>query len=214
MRLVLHGAAAVTSLMGECSLPGVMAHLNVMVAGRDLVETDLYVAEMLRLAGLAEALHDDAATEGLRQYARRLPEDRRLPSPIRVGSYCRSNAATRLYDRIHRGEFDPHAPALADASLTMTYLQLADATHDAMLARDGGFTLTLSTEFLRHVVHARVAGNTAALDAYLSRLGQAKALDRLEALVRYENNDALVAEAHDHAVRVHPSLQNKLICAA
>ena len=214
MRLVLHGAEVVTVLMGECSLPGVMAHLNVMVAGRDLVETDLYVAEMLRLAGLAEALHEDATTESLRQHARRLPEDRRLPSPIRVSSYCRSNAATRLYDRIHRGELDPYAPALADATRRMTYLELADATHDAMLARDGGFTLTLTTEFLRHVVHARVTGDAAVLDAYLTRLGEAKALDRLEALVRYENNDALVAEAHDHAVRVYPSLQNQLICAA
>ena len=214
MRLVLHGARVVSKLMGEASLPGVMAHLNVMVAGRDLTDTDLYVAEMLRLAGLAEALHDDPATERLRQHARRLPEDRRLPSPIRVSSYCRSNAATRLYDRIHRGDLDPHAPALADATGKRTCLQLADATHDAMLARDGGFTLTLTTEFLRHVVHARVTADAAALDAYLHRLGQAQTLDRLEALVRFENNDALVAEAHDHAVRVYPSLQNRLICAA
>ena len=214
MRLVLDGAKVVSTLVGEASLPGVMAHLNVMVAGRDLTDTDLYVAEMLRLAALAEALHDDPATERLRQHARRLPEDRRLPSPIRVSSYCRSNAATRLYDRIHRGDLDPHATALADATGTSTYLQLADATHDAMLARDGGFTLTLTTELLRHVVHTRVTGDRAALDAYLHRLGEAKALDRLEALVRYENNDALVAEAHDHAVRVYPSLRNRLICAA
>ncbi len=217
MKLVLHGARVVTALCGEASLPGVMAHLNVMVAGRDLADTDLYVAEMLRLAGLAEALHDDAATATLMHHVRRLPEGRRLPSPLRVASYARSNAATRLYDRIHRGELDPHAPALAAPPSTrdagpLTYLQLAHQTHDAMLARDGGFTLTLTTELLRHVVTARVTGDAAPLEAYLARLGEAKALDRLEALIRYENNDALVAEARAHVVRVWPGLQNQLIC--
>ena len=223
MKLVLHGARVVTALCGEASLPGVMAHLNVMVAGRDLADTDLYVAEMLRLAALADALHDDAATATLMHHVRRLPEGRRLPSPLRVASYARSNAATRLYDRIHRGELDPHAPALAappstrapgvgTATGTVTYLALAHHTHDAMLARDGGFTLTLTTELLRHVVTARVTADAAPLDAYLQRLGEAKALDRLEALIRYENNDALVAEARAHVVRVWPGLQDQLIC--
>jgi hypothetical protein len=213
MKLVMHGASVVSLLLGVDSLPGVMARLNVLVAGRALIDTDLYVAEMLRLAARADALHDDADTRSYLNWNRRGPEDRRLPSPIRVGSYCRSNAATRLFDRLFDGELDPEQTALADASQPpRTYLQLALDTHDAMLARDSGFTLTLTTHLLRHVTVAHLTDRTADLDDYLQKLGPEKTLERLEALIRFENNDDLVAAARVHATRVHPALKRRLVC--
>ena len=213
MKLVMHGSAVVASLLGVDSLPGVMAQLNVLVSGRGLIDTDLYVAEMVRLGHLAESLRDDAATKTYMNWVRRLPEDQRLPSPIRVASYCRSNATTRLLDKLYAGDLDPDAIALADATQPpRTYLHLAVDTHDRMLALDGGFTLTLTTQLLRHVVVAHLTGDPAAAITYLEGLGQAKALDRLEALIKFDNNDELVAEAQALVVSVYPGLKRQLVC--
>ena len=214
VNLVMHGARVVCCLLGVDSLPGVVAQLNVLVTGRALIQTDLYVAEMLRLAARAESLHDDAATKRYLTWVRRLPEDRRLPSALRVASYCRSNAATRIYDRVFDGALDADAPALADATRPpRTYRQLADAAHDAMLARDGGGTLTLTGVLVRHTVSAKLDGHDRDVRAHLEALGEDKALERLEALIRFENNDALVRAARSHAVAVYPTLATRLICA-
>ncbi|MEO1236114.1 MAG: hypothetical protein AAFX76_04930 [Planctomycetota bacterium] len=212
-KLVMHGSAVVAALLGPDSLPGVMARLNVLVTGRALLHTDLYVAEMLRLATAAESLRDDPATKTYLNWARRLPEDRRLPSAVRVASYCRSNAATRLYDRLFTGELDPDAPTLADAHQPpRSALRLADDTHNAMLAHDSGFTLTLTGELIRHVVHARLTHDDTAAAAYLRALGPDKALDRLEALIRFDNHDELVDSARTLIVSVFPELRRKLVC--
>jgi hypothetical protein len=211
MRLVLRGAKAVSVLLGSDSLAGTMAQLNVLVAGRDALATDLYVAEMLRLASHAHQLHDDADTQRYLNWARRLPEDRRLPSAIRVSSYCRSNAATRLMDHIYRGDLDPHAVSLADASGRRSAWQLAQDTHDRMLACDSGFTLTLTTQMIRHILDARLSNDQTTLDDYLQRLGPERTLDRFEALVKFENNGQLVSEAAHHIQRIYPDTARQLI---
>jgi len=214
VNLVMHGARVVCALLGVDSLPGVVAQLNVLVTGRAMIQTDLYVAEMLRLAARAEALHDDAQTKRYLTWVRRLPEDRRLPSALRVASYCRSNAATRVYDRLFDGALDPDAPALADATRPpRSYRQLADAAHDAMLARDSGCTLTLTGALVRHTVSAKLDGHDNDVRAHLKALGEDKALERLEALIKFENNDALVRAARRHTVAVYPNLATRLICA-
>lgn len=213
MKLVMHGSAVVSSLLGVDSLPGVMAQLNVLVSGRGLIDTDLYVAEMIRLASLAESLHDDTETKTYLNWNRRLPEDRRLPSPLRVASYCRTNAATRMFDRMFVGDLDPHDTALADADTPpRTYLQLACDTHDAMLERDSGFALTLTTEMIRHVTVAHLTGDAAPARDYVQTLGPDKALDRLEGLIRYDNNDELVAAARTLVTIVFPELRRQLVC--
>ena len=205
VNLVMHGARVVGCLLGVDSLPGVVAQLNVLVTGRAMIQTDLYVAEMLRLAARAEALHDDADTKRYLTWVRRLPEDRRLPSALRVASYCRSNAATRIYDRVFDGVLDADAPALADSTRPpRTYRQLADAAHDAMLARDGGCTLTLTGALVRHTVSAMLDGDDRDVRAHLDALGEDKALERLESLIKFENNDALVRAARGHVVAVYP----------
>jgi|GEM_PF-1660741 len=214
VNLVMHGARVVGCLLGVDSLPGIVAQLNVLVTGRAMIQTDLYVAEMLRLAGRAEALHADAETKRYLTWVRRLPEDRRLPSALRVASYCRSNAATRIYDRVFDGALDADTPALADATRPpRTYRQLADAAHDAMLARDGGCTLTLTGALVRHTVSAKLDGDDRDVRAHLEGLGEDKALERLEALIKFENNDALVRAARGHVVAVYPALATRLICA-
>lgn len=213
MKLVMHGSAVVCSLLGVDSLPGVMAQLNVLVAGRGLIDTDVYVAEMVRLGNLAESLRDEPATKTYLNWVRRLPENERLPSPIRVASYCRSNATTRLFDKLYAGDLVPDAIALADATQPpRPYLQLAVDTHDQMLALDAGFTLTLTTQLLRYVVLAHLTGDPAEAIAHLESLGQAKALDRLEALIQFDNNDDLVAEAQKLVVKVYPALKRQLVC--
>ena len=214
VRLVMHGAKVVVSLLGGDSLPGLMAQLNVLVAGRALIHTELYVAEMLRLADAADALHDDAETGRYLTWVRRLPEDRRVPSARRVASYCRSNAATRIYDRLFDGTLAAEQPALADMTRPpRTWRALADATHDLMRERDGGCTLTLTGLLVRHTVGATLDGDAAAVREHLRSLGEDKALDRLEALVKFENNDALVRAARGHAVAVYPALATRLIVA-
>ncbi len=213
MKLVMHGATVVGTLLGVDSLPGVMAQLNVLVAGRGLIHTDLYVAEMRRLAELAESLRDDSATATYLNWNRRLPEDRRLPSPIRVASYCRSNAATRLFDRIFAGDVPADEPCLGDTHRPpRPAWQLACDTHDAMLARDSGFTLTLTTDLIRRTVEAHLADDPAPLDDYLTTLGPAKTLQRLEDLIRFENNDELIAAARARIAAVYPELRHKLVC--
>ncbi|MEM7625164.1 MAG: hypothetical protein AAF333_06000 [Planctomycetota bacterium] len=213
MKLVMHGSAVVSSLLGVDSLPGVMAQLNVLVSGRGLIDTDLYVAEMIRLANLAESLHDDAGTRTYLNWNRRLPEDRRLPSAIRVASYCRANAATRMFDRLFVGDLKAHDTALADAGKPpRNYLQFACDTHDAMLQRDSGFTLTLTTEMIRHVTVAHLTGDQAPARDYVQHLGADKALDRLEGLIRYDNSDRLVAAARELVTSVFPELRRQLVC--
>ncbi len=93
-----------------------------------------------------------------------------------------------------------------------TYLRLATDTHDQMLALDAGFTLTLTTHLLRHVVVAHLTADATAAVAYLESLGQAKALDRLEALIKFDNNDDLVAHAQKLVVKVYPALKRQLVC--
>ena len=213
MKLVMHGSGVVGSLLGGQSLPGIMARLNVLVAGRDLIDTDLYVAEMRRLADLSQALQDDAETQTYLNWNRRQPADRRLPSPVRIASYCRANASTRLFDRIFRGEIDPQGVAWADADRpARKYLGLANHLHDQMLATDSGFTLTLTTEMIRALVESKLSASRKPIDAFLNRLGPQKALERLEALIRFENNDELVALAQQHVGRVFPQLRRQLIC--
>ena len=213
MKLVMRGSVVVRALLGCDSLPGLIAQLNVLVAGRAILDTDLYVAEMLRLAAQAQSLRDDPATQSYLNWARRLPEDRRLPSPIRVASYCRSNAATRLFDRLFSGDLDPDDTALADATKPpRTYLRLARDTHDAMTESDSGFTLTLTTEMIRRVTVARLTGDDAEARAYVESLGAEKALDRLEGLIRFENNDALVEAARSLVIGVYPELRGRLVC--
>ncbi len=217
VKLVMHGAKVVAALMGPDSLPGVLAHLNVLVVGRALIGTDLYVAEMLRLADAAERLHDDPATQQLLRWCRRQPASagRKLPGAIRVSSYARSNAATRLYERCFTGTIAPDAdapviPTLRDANAT-TYLQLADHTLARMEQLDAGFVLTLTGRLIAHAVHATLTGDDTDALAFFENLGEAKALDRLESLIKFDNHDELVAATRRLAERALPGLKRRLL---
>lgn len=201
MRLVVDGSRVVADLAGPDSLPGVMAQLNVLVAGRDLIDDELYVAEMSRLAEAAEALHDDPATRSLLNWIRRQPEDQRIPSPLRVASYCRNNAATRLGDRVFLG-------ALDDAA---AWLDRADQQLARMRERDGGFELIKVTELILLTAAAQQTGDAEAVTAHLQSLGDAAALDLLEKLARFDNCAPLVHAAQRHAVAALPALKHKLI---
>ena len=201
MRLVVDGSRVVADLAGPDSLPGVMAQLNVLVAGRELIDDELYVAEMSRLAQTAEALHDDPATKSLLNWIRRQPDDQRIPSPLRVASYCRNNAATRLGDRVFMGTLD-------DAS---TWLDRADEHVQAMRERDSGFELIKVTELVLLTARAQHTGDASGLHAHFKSLGETVTLELLEKLARFDNCAALVQTALHHAVAALPALKNKLI---
>lgn len=218
VKLVLHGSRIVAALLGPDSLPGVLAHLNVLVVGRDLLDTDLYVAEMLRLADAAQSLHEDAETQKLLRWCRRQPKEaqRNLPGAVRVASYARSNAATRLYERAFLGMIDAHAdapalPTMRDAGAPLSYLDLADRTLEAMEATDTGFTLALTTRLLAHTTHARLTGKRDAALDYFRGLGEAKTLDRLEALIKFDNGDEIVSATRRLAETAYPGLRHRLL---
>ncbi len=244
VKLVLLGARIVAALLGPDALPGVLAHLNVLVVGRDLIDTDLYVAEMLRLAHAAEALHHDDATQTLLRWCRRQPEalNRKLPGAVRVASYARSNAATRLYERSFLGTIDANADApviptmrsgvwgrglgvredesVFDAGQApdprphppTSYLQLADRVLADMEATDAGFTLTLTTRLLAHTTHTRLDPKRRddAL-AYFRGLGEAKTLERLESLIKFDNGDEIVHATRRLAEAALPQLRHRLL---
>jgi len=201
MRLVVEGSRVVNALQSPDSLPGVMAQLNVLVAGRHLLDSELYVAEMTRLAELAHSLQDAAGTKTLLNWIRRLPEDQRIPSPNRVASYCLNNASTHLLERVFRGESADPETALVKAA---QYI-------DSMKLHDGGFDLLKTTEVIRLAVLAHQTGDSAPVRDHFKALGEEKSIALIQDLIRYENSAKIVAAARDHAIAALPALRNQII---
>jgi len=202
MRLTVSGAQAVTVLLGPGSLPGLMAQLNVIVAGRDLIDTPTYHDQMHGIAEAAAALHHDRDTQTYLNWMRRQPEEQRLPSPVRVASYARNNLATRLLERVFTGGLtdDPDA-----------WLAKARAAIDAMRASDSGFELLPVTEAIERTVLAQRDSSDEAVHAWFATMDQDAALDLVERIYRYENNRELAATVAHHAMTVHPRIRTQLI---
>ncbi len=201
MRLVVHGARVVAVLLGPDSLPGLMAQLNVLVAGRQLLDSELYVAELLRLGEQAAALHDDAATRTLLNWVRRRPEDQRLPTPLRVASYCRNNAATHLLERVYLGTATDAAVALQTGQRCVTLMQ----------QRDSGFALLPVTQLIALMAQAKVDDNFAPVQQHIHALGRDAALKLLTDLAKYDNCQPLVRQAFELAAVALPELRHQLI---
>ena len=205
MRLVVDGSHVVASLAGPDSLAGLMAQLNVLVAGRYLLDSELYCAELLRLSAAATALHDDPATRSLMNWVRRLDEAQRLPSPLRAASYCLNNAATHIFARLYRGEW-PESEA--DAWLTK-----AEWCLDEMRRRDSGFRLIQTTQVIHLTVTAKLTGDDAAIKSAFTAMGPTKALAVLQDLIKYDNCSEVIQAAREHAVAALPELRHQLIFA-
>ncbi|MEM6551875.1 MAG: hypothetical protein AAF750_07085 [Planctomycetota bacterium] len=208
MKLVLRGSALVCRLMGADSLPGVMARLNVLVAGRGLIEHGDYVDRMEALADQAEALHGDAATKTLMHRLGRGPKADRLPTPRRVASYALNNAATRLIHRRFTGELEG---ALADSALSR-----AEALVDRMKRQDSGFVLLPGTEAMLRAAEDRVEGRLIEADgsacrALFAGLDAGKAADVISHLLEHESCRGLVEAVRSAAVAEHPGLDEELI---
>ncbi len=203
MRLVLDGNRVVAALLGPTSLPGLLGELNVLVAGRALLDSRTYLAELLRLAGAAARLHDDADTRRLVQWNRRRPDAVGLPSPLRLRSYCLNNACTHVLERLHRSE-------LPDAA---RWLRRASSLFDRMAGRDSGFELVQTTRVLVLTVAAEHAHDTAAIHAHFKHLGPQRSLDLIRDLYRFDNCGALCRAAEAHAVAALPALRHQLVHA-
>lgn len=200
-RVVVSGSRVVADLMGPDSLPGLVAQLNVLVSGRHLLDTELYCAEMLRLGRAAAALHADPNTRRFMNWVRRLADDRRVPSPIRVSSYCFNNAATHVLERLFRrelGEADP-------------WLNLARGCIDHMCRRDSGFRLIRTTQLIELTVRAELSGDAVPVEDHFRSLGPAASLTLLQDLARFDNCVDLVQAARHHAVTAIPELQHQLV---
>jgi len=204
MRLTVCGAKAVTVLLGPNSLPGLMAQLNVIVAGRDLIDTDTYATQMHSIAAAATELHHDQATQTYLNWMRRQPKEQRLPSPIRLATYARNNLATRLLERVFTGDIESEHAAATDA-----VAQARQAIAD-IKASDSGFELLPVTEAILHTAQAPQDGSAAVL-AYFQAMDESSALDLVERLYRYENNRDLAASVAHHAMSVHPAIRTQLI---
>ena len=201
MQVVVDGSRVVADLMGPDSLFGALAQLNVLVAGRSLLGTDTYCAEMIRLARTTLSLHDDPATKTLMNWVRRQAEEQRVPSPIRVSSYCLNNAATHIFVRLFTGE-------LTD---TDTWLESAKSYLDQIRQRDSGFLLIKTTEVIHLTVMAELSGNDLEVTTFFAKLGPNDSLRRLEQLAKYESYDVVVQAAQNHAIRAIPQLKHQLI---
>ena len=201
MRIVVDGARVVALVCGPDSLAGLLAQLNVLVAGRHLLDSELYVAELHRVADAAAGLHDDPGTKTFLNWARRQPEDRRLPSPLRVSSYCLNNAATHLLERIFKGTSpDPRAA-----------LRAAQHDLERMRAADSGFGLIQTTEVISLAAVARLTGDPSDIEAHFKRLGGQRTQRVLEDLARYDNCAQLVDAVRARAVGVFPALAHQVI---
>lgn len=200
MRLVVNGSRVVCDLQGPDSLPGVMAQLNVLVAGRHVLDSELYVAELHRLAESAYALKNDDSTTTYLNWVKRQETDRRVPSPVRVSSYCLNNLATHIYDRIFTGELTDTAKWLpkADGALTRTR------------QRDSGFDLIPITEMVGLVAHAQRKDDPTIVREHLTQLGESKTIDLLIKLIRFDNCQALVTCAREHALAVYPQINQQI----
>ena len=201
VRLVVDGGRVVADLMGPDSLPGIMAQLNVLVAGRQLLDSELYCAEMSRLAKAAAGLRHDPQVRRFLNWVRRLPEGQRLPSPIRVSSYCLNNAATHVLQRLFTGELTDREAALPRV----------DEWIEKMRRRDSGFRLIKTTEVLYLVVVAHLMGDARKIESHFARLGNSKSLALLQNLAKYDNCEEMIRAASQHAVAALPELRHQLI---
>ena len=202
MRLVVEGSRVVTGLAGAGSMPGLMAQLNVYVAGRDLLETPVYVAQMRRLADAAAALHADEKTTQFMGRVRRLEQDKRLPSPLRLSSFCLNNAATRILERLFKGELKGRD----------RWLSRARAFIEQMAGRDSGFRLIKTTEMIYQTVAAKLSGDATAVTSHVAELGADAALSVIEDMARFDNCAEIVHAAENHVVAAFADLRHQLIC--
>ncbi|MAE62973.1 MAG: hypothetical protein CMJ18_01770 [Phycisphaeraceae bacterium] len=201
MRLVVDGARVVADLMGPDSLPGILAQLNTLVAGRHAIDTELYWTELQRLAAEAIELHDDAATTRYLNWVRRQEEEKRLPSPLRIASYCQNNAATHVLERLFQGELDG----------VEVWLERAHGCLDRMSRRDSGFNLIQTTRVVYLTVLAKVTGDDSEIRALFTDLPDSKAMTLLQDLAQYDNCVEIVRAAQNHATEANPELKHQLI---
>jgi hypothetical protein len=199
MRLVVDGSRVVNDLAGPDSLPGLISQLNVLVAGRSLLDSQLYVAEMIRLAEAAAELHDDTATKSLMNHVRRLPEEQRLPSPLRVASYCHNNASTHLLDGIYNDQ------------LPVDSMDKARWSFNQMRTRDSGFDLIKTTQVILLTVEAKLGGDDKPILEHFKQLGRAGTLAILTNLMRFDNSPVLTQAAQQHAIAAIPDIKHQLI---
>jgi len=200
MQLVVAGARIVADLAGPGSLPGLMARLNVLMVGRPMLDTDFFVAQMLKLAEAAGELVNDTPTRNYMGWVRHQPLDRQTPSPNRVRSYCLNNAATHILQRLVAGE-------LAGGQ----WFQTAQHCFDTMKKHDRGFQLLKTTEAIMLSTLAELTGSDQAVREFFDRLGSDKSLDLLTDLRRYDNSDALNRLVRTYAVSVHPDINGQLL---
>lgn len=201
MRIVVDGSRVTASLMGPDSLPGLIGQLNVLVAGRYLIDSEIYLAEMHRIAEAAAGLSDDAETRSYLNWARRQPEDERVPSPVRIASYARNNLATHLLERLYTGEIKDSPSQRRRAANAIT----------AMKERDSGFRLIAVTEAIHHCVIDHLEGEGDRTERYFQAMGEEKSLNVLEDLYRFENNAELANAVAERAYAAFPELRERLI---
>ncbi len=203
MQVVVDGSRVVAELVGPDSLMGLLAQLNVLMAGRSMLDSQVFCEQMFRLANDAGDLHDDPQTKSLLNWLRRLPEDQRLPSPLRVCSYCLNNAATHILVRIFKDELPAHGPE--------QWLDRATEAIERMRQRDSGFALIKTSQLVELSVAAKLSGDAGAIEAHFKSLGRAESLRRLEDLARYESCIEVVQAAQAHAIAAIPALKHQLI---
>jgi hypothetical protein len=200
MRLVVCGARVVADLAGPGSLPGLMAKLNVLMAGRPMLDSGFFVDQMLALADAAGGLIDNKAARAYMGWVRHQPKDRQTPSPNRVRSYCLNNAATHVLERLYTGELTGGR-----------WFQTAQHCFETMQQHDRGFALLKTTEAIMLSVLAELTGSAGPAQGFFKKLGRAGSLDLLLTLRRFDNSDDLNRLVRRRAQRVHPGLKGQLL---
>ncbi len=198
--LVLTGACVVSCLIGPGSLFGLMARLNVLMVARPLLDSPTFIEQMLSLSDGAGRLIQDRTTQTDMAWVRLQPEDRRIPSPNRLRSYCLNNAATHILQRLYTGE-------LAGSHWFTT----AGSCFHTMRKHDRGFRLLKTTEAIMLCVLAELTGDHSASQDFFKRLGETKTLALLLDLARYDNSPQVNGLVRQHAESVYADISTQLL---
>ena len=200
MRVVVNGSRVVCDLLDTDSIAGIVAQLNVLVAGRHVLDSELYITELNRLADDAIALRDDAATSKYLNWVKRQDAQWRIPSPIRISSYCYNNLATHVYDRLFTGELPANE----------SWIEKADKALQNTKAHDSGFDLIPVTQLAGLVTHAKLRNDPKIVEEHLTQIGMDKCIDLIIKLIRFDNCQPLVDQARSHAQSVYPTINQHI----
>ncbi len=189
LELVDAGCRVIIDLVGTKHICGLFAQLDIFVVLKRLLSVEEFADQMERIAVEARELHDDPGTNRLRRWMRRvLQKNERLPSPLRLSSYCLGNAIFRLIDACLANEFH-------DLSRINSSIQLVKQF-------DGGFEQLPWYRLAYAATIAERSGDASDLANMCRKLGRDKVAAILTKIRKHFEYDLVIEVATKHVVEI------------